>query len=103
MNQRLGSGVTSSVYKGMYNPGGGQPKRAVAVKVIPVSMIKEQNLQKFINQEFDVLNRVRHRSIVEFITYERTKNSFYYVFELCEGGDFQHYLRQRGTLTELEA
>ena len=66
-------------------------------------MIKEQNMQKFLNQEFAVLNRVKHRNIVEFHGYERTKNAYYFIFELCEGGDFQTYLRQRGALPELDA
>lgn len=50
-----------------------------------------------------MLNRVRHRNIVEFIGYERTKNAYYFIFELCEGGNFQEYLRTRGALPELEA
>ena len=114
LNQRLGQGMTSQVYKGSFNTGRfkeptqeGEQKRpikiAVAVKVIQLNMIKEQNMQKFLNQEFAVLNRVRHRNIVEFIGYERTKNAYYFVFELCEGGNFQEFLRTRGALPEFEA
>jgi len=66
-------------------------------------MVKEQNMQKFLNQEFAVLNRVRHRNIVEFIGFERSKNAYYFIFELCEGGNFQEYLRARGALPEFEA
>lgn len=66
-------------------------------------MIRDQNLGKFLQNEFDVLNRVRHRNIVEFLGFERTKNAYYIIFELCDGGDFQSYLSQHGALPELEA
>jgi len=49
-------------------------------------MVKEQNMQKLLKQELEVLNKVRHRNIVEFLGYERSKNAYYFVFELCEGG-----------------
>lgn len=111
LNQRLGAGVTSQVFRGTYNPAkakdpgarGDSKKRQVAVKVIQLNMIKDQNMQKFLNQEFAVLNRVRHRNIVEFMGFERTKNAFYLIFELCEGGDFQELLKLRGALPEFEA
>ncbi len=56
------------------------------MKVIQVTMVKEQNMQKLLKQELEVLNKVRHRNIVEFLGYERSKNAYYFVFELCEGG-----------------
>ena len=66
-------------------------------------MVKEQNMQKLLKQELEVLNTVRHRNIVEFLGYERSKNAYYFVFELCEGGTLQEYMRARGSLSEFEA
>ena len=60
-------------------------------------------MQKFLDQELQVLNRVRHRNIVDFIGYERSRNASYMIFELCKGGNLQDYLRMRGALNEFEA
>ena len=117
LNQKIGSGVTSSVYTGLYKSQSNRDavkaaqfgteeniqKIPVAIKVFQLKMIKKRNMQKMLNQEFAVLNRVKHRNIVEFLGYERTRNAFYFIFELCEGGDLQAYLNQRGALSELEA
>lgn len=61
---RLGEGVTSQVYRGAYNSGKSKDrvqaeapdqqvrkadKIQVAIKVIQLNMIKEQNMQKFLN------------------------------------------------------
>ena len=102
MNQKLGKGASATVYKGLYYPLGRKKMesssstvnpeaqaRKAAVKVINSNLIRQQNLQNFLNNELNLLNRMRHRNIIEFLGFERTKNSFYMVFELCEGGDFQ--------------
>ena len=61
------------------------------------------NLKKFLDNEINVLNRLKHRNIVEFLGVQQTRNALYIAFELCEGGDFQAYLRRHGPLPELEA
>ncbi len=38
-------------------------------------------------KELQVIQKLKHRNIVEFITLRQTKNSYYYVFELVKGGD----------------
>lgn len=66
-------------------------------------MIEQGNMKKYIDQELDVLNKVRHRNIVNFMDIIHTKSAYYLVFELCEGGNFQEYLKARGALPEYEA
>ena len=46
------------------------------------------NLKKFLDNEINVLNRLKHRNIVEFLGVQQTRNALYIAFELCEGGDF---------------
>ena len=77
--------------------------KKVAVKIIQHSLVQDQNMKKFIDQELKVLNKVRHRNIVDFIEYQLTKNAHYLVFELCDGGNFQEYLRIHGSLNEYTA
>ena len=65
--------------------------------------MKQYNLDKLLNQEFSVLNKVRHRNICQFLGIERSASSIYLVFELCSGGDMQKYLETNGALPELKA
>lgn len=90
----MGEGATATVYRGYFKEDDktkskdAKPKRVpVAVKCIRISKVKEKNLEKFLNQEYSVLNRVRHKNIVHFKGFEKSKNALYFVFELCEGGD----------------
>lgn len=37
------------------------------------------------NRELDVIGKLKHENIINFIDVKTTKNNFYYVFELCKG------------------
>lgn len=50
-----------------------------------------------------MLSRLKHKNIVEFIDHVSSKKSYYFVFELCKGGDLRSLLQQKGRLTEDEA
>lgn len=54
-------------------------------------------------EEIKILSRLKHRNIVEFITYFQTTNNHYYVFELCEGGELKKILEKKKLLHEFEA
>jgi serine/threonine protein kinase len=53
-------------------------------------------------KEFEVINRLKHPNIVEFITLIVTKNSYYYVFELVRGGDLKSHIDKKKSFTEFE-
>ena len=87
-DKELGRGATAIVYRGelLENTEKGKQWVPVAVKTIK----KGQNLSnKTMNQEFAVINKLKHRHIVEFKEIIQTTNNFYYVFELVEGSDLK--------------
>lgn len=107
MDRLLGKGATAAVYEGRYTaPKGSQPdpsKREipVAVKVIAKHKVDE-NMKKVMESEYEVINRLKHRNIVEFIILLASNNNYYYVFELVRGGDLLKSLQDRKRFTELE-
>lgn len=54
-------------------------------------------------EEIKVLSRLKHRNIVEFIAVLSTTRTYYYVFELCDGGELKKMLETKKLLDEFEA
>ena len=54
------------------------------------------------DKEFEVIKRLKHPNIVEFITLVVTKNSYYYVLELVRGGDLKSHIDRKKSFTEFE-
>lgn len=61
------------------------------------------NFQQNMDRELQVISKLKHRGIIDFIEVKPTKNNYYYVFELCEGQELKKILETRGRLSELEA
>ncbi len=56
------------------------------MKIISKKFVSEiPDFELTMQKEFKVINLLRHRNIIEFIEMMQSKNSYYYVFELCEG------------------
>ena len=102
-DKELGRGATAIVYRGelLENTEKGKLWVPVAVKTIK----KGQNLSnKTMNQEFNVINKLKHRHIVEFKEIIQTTNNYYYVFELVEGSDLKKEIDGRAKpFSEFEA
>lgn len=55
------------------------------------------------DRELQVISKLKHRNIIDFIEVKPTKNNYYYVLELCEGQELKKILESRKRLSELEA
>ena len=107
LDRYLGHGATSTVYAGILKltkeeePDESKRDLPVAVKVIPREGFCEKK-RKIMDQELQVISRLKHPNIVMFYTMKASKNSFYQVFELVKGKDLQHRLQEQKRYTELE-
>jgi serine/threonine-protein kinase ULK/ATG1 len=46
-----------------------------------------------IEKEIDILLKLDHPNIIKLLDYKRTVNNFYLIFEFCEHGDLDNYIR----------
>ena len=58
-----------------------------------------------LNREITILKEVKHKNLVEFFSFEKTKNTFYLSFELCKEQNFGQFIKSRNKVPfeELEA
>lgn len=79
-------------------------KREVAVKCIEKNKIAEfgVDFERYLQNEFEVINKLKHRNIVEYIDFFSSKACYYFVFEKCQQ-DLKSLLLEKGRLTEFEA
>lgn len=76
----------------------------MAVKIIDKNFVAGiPNFQQNMDRELQVISKLKHRNIINFIEVKPTKNNYYYVLELCEGQELKKMLETRGRLSELEA
>ena len=102
MDRKLGAGATATVYEGRYTIADSSKRQIlVAVKVIPKVKVNEE-MKKVMENEYEVINRLKHRNIVEFIALHQSTNNYYYVFELVKGGDLLKKLNEQKRFTEFE-
>ena len=96
--QLLGTGGTAKVYKGMYNDKFG-PKPC-AVKVSFFVEFNPEVIREVI-REAGLCGTIKHSRIVEFYGISVMPPSIALVFELCEHGSLEKFLRRgRGRLNE---
>lgn len=46
-----------------------------------------------IEKEIEILRQLDHPNIIKLIDFKRTQNHYYLVFEYCENGDLDAYIR----------
>lgn len=74
------------------------------MKIISKKFVSEiPDFELTMQKEFKVINLLRHRNIIEFIEMMQSKNSYYYVFELCEGQELKKLIETQKRLSESEA
>jgi serine/threonine-protein kinase ULK2 len=58
-----------------------------------------------LENELKVIQRLKHKHIVAFIDVLHTSQNYYFVFEICKGGDLQGLLKKQpdGRINEFEA
>jgi serine/threonine protein kinase len=87
--RKIGSGATSEVFEGRKE---GEIER-YAIKMIKVkNMSKEQ--REMIAKEVVIIKSIEHPHIVRLHETLETTNNYYLVFEFCERGDLEKYLKE---------
>jgi serine/threonine-protein kinase ULK/ATG1 len=90
LNQELGRGTFATVYRGFRTT---EPNKALAFKVIDrEKAVKnfhkdKEMMERYQNNEIQILKKIKHKNIVEFFGMERSSSNFYLAFEYCAGKD----------------
>ena len=63
-----------------------------ATKKIPKSMADSENVQKYFKNEITILQEISHINIMKLIEIKQSKDNYYLVCELCNGGSLNDCL-----------
>ena len=86
--ESIGRGAFAEVYKGMHQ----HTRDKVAIKMVSRSKMTEQIQQ--VEKEIRILKRLDHPNIVRMLSWQKTQNHYYLVFEFCKHGDFEHFIQK---------
>jgi serine/threonine protein kinase len=89
INDRLGEGSFSTVYKGTNI----ENKNTVAIKKIRTSDIKSKIAKRLLECEVSIIKILNHPNIIQCYDVFNSANNCYIITELCNGGDLDSRLR----------
>ena len=69
-------------------------KELFATKKVKKSMVMDEKVKKYFNNELFILKNVNHPNIVKLYDIKQTLNNFYLVFDLCNGGGLSNCLER---------
>lgn len=95
----LGKGAFSEVYKAKNTLNGD----VVAIKIVTVKKLRQQNLFGLLQNELQAMKMVTHPNIVQLYEVLNTQNNVYMVMEFCDSGDVGQILKEKGTIQEDQA
>eukprot|EP00347_Sterkiella_histriomuscorum_P013402 403364843 len=101
LNCILGKGAFSTVYKASQEGG-----IDVACKEISNETLQKQlgsKAAESLDKELGIIQKLRHKNIVQYVTFLRTGNNNYIFMEFCGGGDLRTFLKEKRRLTEAQA
>lgn len=108
MDKQLGKGAFAQVYIAtLENPS----TKELRQKEFAIKVVNKDNLTKKCGQkghrnlqsEVNILSIIKHRNIVRLEDFTQTAKNYYIIFEYCDGGDLQRYLKTHGSLSEFAA
>lgn len=72
--------------------------------MISINKLSERILLR-VQQEIEILNKIKHENIVRILDFKKSDNNWYLIFEYCEHGDLDNYIKKyfNGFLTERKA
>ncbi|CAD8106119.1 unnamed protein product [Paramecium sonneborni] len=98
--REIGSGSFARVFRGKMDG----RQEDVAIKMISKQNVRNESMS-MIEKEIEILRQLDHPNIIKLIDFKRTQNHYYLVFEYCENGDLDAYIRKyspNGILPEEE-
>jgi len=98
IGKELGRGGFSIVKKGKNKFTGEE----VAIKCINKRTLKKEELQ-LLSREINIMQKLRHKNIVQLIDMYETPNDLFLVLELVSGGELFDQIVERGSYTESDA
>ncbi|GME74709.1 unnamed protein product [Ambrosiozyma monospora] len=90
----IGRGSFANVYKGYHNTS----KKAVAVKSVFRSRLKNQKLIENLEIEISILKNLKNPHIVALLDCFQTDQHFHLIMEYCSLGDLSNFIRKRDQL-----
>ncbi len=84
----IGEGATAEVYEGHKI---GDPQK-FAIKMIKIGSLNEEQ-RAILMKEGSILKEIDHPYIVKYIDSMTTSKNHYFVFEFCEKGNLEKYLK----------
>ena len=88
--KRLGKGSFGEVY--LTSKDG--HSELFATKKIPKSMADSENVKKYFRNEITILKEINHENIMKLIEIKQSKDNYYLVCELCNGGSLNDCLNK---------
>jgi serine/threonine protein kinase len=96
----VGKGQYGKVYKAKHMKNG----KIVAIKCISMTKFSEiPKLEELTRNEISILSSIKNPNCIQFKEMLRTTNNMYMVYEFCNGGNLEEYLRKKRRLSEKEA
>ncbi|CUG90126.1 protein kinase, putative [Bodo saltans] len=62
-------------------------KKEVAVKVIDKALVRENNLQSYVEREIEMMRKIKHPHVVKLLSVVDTSKGYHLVMELATGGE----------------
>ena len=95
----IGSGSFGTVYLVQSM----KSKQYYALKVINKDKIKIHSIKKYVNNEKNILQMIKHKFVVQLIHSYESKSHLFLFLEYCQGMDLSKYLDEEGCFTENKA
>ena len=96
--QMIGKGKYAEVYRCVDM----QTKKHYAVKKLDRIGIRPSHLRN-ISNEITILEKIKHRNVVQLYDRMKSDNNFYLVLDYCNGGDLNDYIKLVGAIPEAVA
>ena len=70
-------------------------RQVVALKVLNLSQLIEDNMTEQLRQEVEIHSRLKHPNIVQFIGYFYDPKRIYLILEHCQGGELYKEMKRQ--------
>ena len=90
LEKQIGKGAFGEVYL----TSKAKCKKKFATKKIKKSMVQQEKLKKYFNNEIFILKNVKHPNIIVLEEIKKTMYNFFLVFEFCNGGGLSNCLEK---------